>query len=83
MQQFGGAHGIAGRAGYDGAAAMSGLWSPVGPLRAKAILSRSEARMDFAVPCRGRRGSPNRPGMTMCPVRPGMTTDGDPRTSRG
>ena len=27
----------------------------VGPLRAKAILSRSEARMDFAVPCRGRR----------------------------
>ena len=23
------------------------------PLRAKAILSRSEARMDFAVPCRG------------------------------
>lgn len=50
MQQFGGAHGIAGRAGYDGAAAMSGLWSPGGPLRAKAILSRSEARMDFAVP---------------------------------
>ena len=34
-----------------------------GPLRAKAILSRSEARMDFAVPCRGRRRSPNRPGM--------------------
>ena len=36
----------------------------VGPLRAKAILSRSESGMDFAVPCRGRRRFPVRPGMT-------------------
>ena len=76
MQQFGGAHGIAGRAGYDGAAAMSGLWSPGGPLRAKAILSRSEARMDFAVPCRGRRGSPNRPVYDEVPGQAGHDNQG-------
>ncbi len=35
---------------------------PGGLLRAKAILSRSEARMDFAVPCRGRREIPEQVG---------------------
>ena len=37
-------------------------WSTVGPLRAKAVLRRSGARMDSAVPCRGRREIPEQVG---------------------
>lgn len=54
----GGAMGLPVDAVNDGSVADSGWWRPGGPLRAKAILSRSEARMDFAVPCRGRLGDP-------------------------
>jgi hypothetical protein len=49
VQQFGGAHGIAGRAGYDGAAAMSGLWSPGGPLRLRRY--SAAAKRGWTSPC--------------------------------